>query len=227
MNAGSAAADRPGCASLQGTAPVFQHFTDLVAGASGWAYAIVFALAFLDALVPIVPSETAVITAGVVASAGDLSLAIIIPAAALGAFLGDNTAYLVGRRFGSRAVDRFFSGEKARGRIDWAQNQLRERGGELIIVARFIPGGRTAVTLSAGMLRFPWRRFALFDAIAGVSWALYASLLGYFGGKAFENAPWKGLVLAFAIALGVTGGVELVRWALRRRRRASAEDSQA
>ena len=77
------------------------------------------------------------------------------------------------------------------------------------------------VTLSAGTLHYPWRRFAFFDAIAAVAWALYASLLGYFGGKAFENAAWKGLVLALAIAFAVTGGIELVRWVLRRRRPAT------
>ena len=92
---------------------MFHEFTQLVADASGWAYAIVFLLAFLDAMVPIVPSETAVITAGVVAASGDLSLALIIPAAAVGAFLGDNTVYLLGRRFGDRATERFFRGEKA------------------------------------------------------------------------------------------------------------------
>ncbi|MGE5272839.1 MAG: DedA family protein [Verrucomicrobiota bacterium] len=203
---------------------MFNHFTDLVANASGWAYAIVFLLAFLDALVPIVPSETAVITAGVVASAGDLTLGIVIPAAALGAFLGDNTAYLIGRRFGSRATERFFSSDKAKRRVAWAHDQLRERGGELIVVARFIPGGRTVVTLSAGTLEFPWHRFVVFDAIAAVIWALYASLLGYFGGKAFENAPWKGLILAFGIAFGVTGLIELVRWMLKRRRARPADE---
>jgi membrane-associated protein len=200
---------------------LFNHFTDLVADASEWAYLIVFLLAFLDALVPIVPSETAVITAGVVAAAGDLNLAVVIPAAALGAFLGDNTAYLVGRRYGTRANERFFSSDKAQHRVEWANDQLRERGGELIVVARFIPAGRTVVTLSAGTLGFPWRRFVLFDAIAAVIWALYASLLGYFGGKAFEKDPWKGLLLAFAIAFAVTGGIELIRWL--KRRRAAAE----
>jgi membrane-associated protein len=196
---------------------VFGHFTALVSDASGWAYGIVFLVALLDAVVPIVPSETAVITAGVVAGAGDLSLAMIIPAAAAGAFLGDNTAYWIGRRFGTRVVDRFFSGEKSRRRIEWAERQLTERGGELIAIARFIPGGRTAVTLSAGLLKFPWRRFIFFDAAAAVGWALYASLLGYFGGHAFEHAAWKGLLLALGIAFAVAGGVEATRWALKRR----------
>jgi membrane protein DedA with SNARE-associated domain len=62
----------------------------------------------------------------------------------------------------------------------------------------------------------PWRRFIVFDVIAGVVWASYAALLGYFGGKAFEHQPWKGLLLAFGIALAVTAVVEGVRW-LRRR----------
>src|SRR5215210_9244448 len=98
---------------------MFDQFTDLVANASGWAYAILFVLAFLDALVPLVPSETSVITAGVVASSGDLSLPLVVPAAAAGAFLGDNAAYLIGRRFGSRAAERMSGREKARKRLAW------------------------------------------------------------------------------------------------------------
>lgn len=196
---------------------MFHQFTDLVANASGWAYAILFVLAFLDALVPIVPSETSVITAGVVASAGDLSLPLVILFAAAGAFAGDNTSYFVGARYGTRINDRFFQSEKAKDRIAWAQRQVEERGGELIVIARFIPAGRTVVTLSAGTLGYPWRRFVVFDAIAASIWAVYAALLGYLGGHAFEAQPWKGLLLAFAIAFAVTGAVELFRWWKRRR----------
>jgi len=197
---------------------VFHHFTQLVADASGWAYAILFVLALLDAILPIVPSETSVITAGVVASQGDLSLPLVILFAAAGAFAGDNIAYWLGRRFGQRITDRFFSSEKSRERVAWAHGQVQERGGELIVIARFIPAGRTVVTLSAGTLEYPYRKFVLFDVIAGATWGAYAALLGYFGGHAFEDQPWKGLLLAFAIAFAVTGTVELVRWYRKRRR---------
>jgi membrane-associated protein len=197
---------------------MFDQFTNLVAQASGWAYAVVLALALIDAVLPIVPSETAVITAGVVAADGDLAVPLVIAAAAVGAFAGDNIAYAIGHRYGSRT--RLLSGEKAKRRLAWAQKQLDERGGELIAVARFIPGGRTAVTLAAGVTHFPWRRFAVFDAIAAVIWAGYATLLGYFGGRAFEHEAWKGLLLALGLAFTVTAAIELIRWALRRRQAA-------
>ena len=151
---------------------MFHHFTQLVADASGWAYAILFVLAFLDAIIPIVPSETSVITAGVVASQGDLNLMLVVLFAAVGAIAGDNTAYFLGWRFGRRINDRFFTSEKAKRRVAWAHRQVEERGGELIVIARFIPGGRTAVKLSAGTLEYPWRKFILFDSIAGFVWAL-------------------------------------------------------
>jgi membrane-associated protein len=184
-----------------------------------WSYLLIFGLAYLDVLFPLVPSETTVITAGVLSSTGDMHLSLVIVSGAAGAIAGDNTAYYLGRRFETPLRRRFFSGEKAQERIAWAERQINERGGQLIIIGRFIPGGRTVVAFSSGWLEMPWRRFFAFDVVAGFVWAGYAALLGYFGGKAFERAPWKGLLVAFGIALAVTGAVEAVRWIRRRRRR--------
>jgi membrane-associated protein len=201
---------------------VFNQFTDYVANASGWAYAAIFLLAMLDAILPVVPSETSVITAGVLASSGRLSLPLVVVSAAVGAAAGDNLAYLIGRRFGDPVTRRFFSSEKSRQRLDWAQRQLDVRGGQLILVGRFIPGGRTVVTLTAGLLRYPWRRFVALDAVAALIWALYAAALGYFGGRAFEDAAWKGLLLALGVGFAIAGLTEAIRWVLRRRRERQA-----
>jgi membrane protein DedA with SNARE-associated domain len=199
--------------------PVFESIVDALSGSS-WSYLIVFAVATLDAFFPIVPSETVAITAGVLAGAGDLNALVAVVAAASGAFVGDNISYGLGHFFGERTVNRFFSGEKAKRRIAWAENQLEVRGSYIITVARFIPGGRTATTFTAGYVEFPWRKFLLFDAIAASIWGSYTVMLGYFGGSQFEEEPWKGLLLAFAIALAVTGLIEAVRF-LRHRRQAA------
>jgi membrane protein DedA with SNARE-associated domain len=72
------------------------------------------------------------------------------------------------------------------------------------------------VTLTCGLLEMAWHRFIRFDVVAGFLWAGYAAMLGYFGGRAFEQQPWKGFLLAFGIALAITGIVELYRWMKRR-----------
>jgi membrane-associated protein len=194
---------------------VFESLTDVVSG-SPWTYAFLFAIAALDVVFPLVPSETSVILAGVLASSGDLEIVLVILFAAAGAIVGDNVAYSIGRTAGHRLVERWFTGER-RKQVDWAHRQVEERGGYLIVIGRFIPGGRTAVTLSCGMLEFPWRRFIAFDVAAGLVWGTYAAMLGYVGGRTFEESPLKGFLVAFAVALLVAGAVEGYRW-LRKRR---------
>ena len=199
---------------------VFSSIVDAVSG-SNWSYLIVFVVAMVDAFFPIVPSEATAIAAGVVAGTGGLRVELVILAAALGAIAGDNICFALGHFLGHRVERRFFSGEKSQQRLKWAQDMLEKRGGYLIVVARFIPGGRTVTAFTCGFVEtYPWRRFLMFYVLAGVIWGTYTVLLGYFGGKSFEEDPWKGLLLAFVVALAVTGVVELVRYLRHRRARA-------
>ncbi|MEU4234233.1 DedA family protein [Nonomuraea sp. NPDC026600] len=176
---------------------------------SPWLYLALFALALLDGFFPVVPAETSVITAAVFAASGQTNLALVIVVSALGAFAGDHVSYFIGKKSGGRLRDR-----KA---FVWAANALAERGGMVLVVARYIPGGRTATTLTMGAVRHPLRSFTFFDAIAASSWAVYSGLIGFFGGMAFENDPIKGLLLGLGIALSITGVVEAVRWSRKRR----------
>jgi membrane-associated protein len=196
---------------------VFESIVDAVSG-SDWSYLIVFVIAMIDAFFPIVPSEATAIAAGVVAGTGGLSVEFVILAAALGAITGDNICFTGGHFLGERLNQRFFQGEKGKKRVLWAKKTLEERGGYIIVVARFIPGGRTVTTFTAGFVDgMPWRRFIRYDAIAGAIWGTYTVMLGYIGGKSFEEEPWKGLILAFAVALAVTAVVEVVRHVRNRR----------
>jgi membrane protein DedA with SNARE-associated domain len=194
---------------------------------SALSYLIAFALPCLDAVLPLLPSETVIIAFGV-ATAGstDPRIFLIVACAALGAFTGDNLAYLIGWRFAPGVQARFFNGAKGVARLAWAERSLARFGTGLIIVCRFIPGGRTAVTLCCGLVRYPWRRFALATAIAAVVWASYAFLAGRFGGKAFEDRPLAGFVVAFGGVLLVSGIIEVARRVIawRRRTRGQADN---
>ena len=183
-------------------------------------YLVVFGAATTDVLLPLIPSETIVIAASVLAGQGELLIWLIVPAAAVGAFVGDNISYWLGRRVGDPVARRFFNGEKARARLVWAENAIRKRGVFLIVIGRFIPGGRTATTFAAGTLEMDYRRFLIADGSAALIWALYISMLGYAGGASFEDNLW----LPLAIALGVATLVALAAEGWRRFQRRRGKD---
>jgi membrane-associated protein len=186
---------------------------------SPWTYVLVLAFAAFDALVPVFPSETAAIAAGVLAAAGDLNIVLVVAAAAGGAFLGDVSSYVVGRTAGRAAAARLMGKAGGLARLAWAGRVLEERGSSVIVVARFVPGGRTAATLTAGLIRMPGRTFLLAAALAAALWASLASGLGYVGGRTLEDEPWRALVAAAGVAVLLLLGVELARRLRRPRRR--------
>ena len=179
--------------------------------ASPWFYLIILIVAFFDSFFPVVPSETMVIIGGVSAGLGQLEWPLVALLAALGAFLGDNFAYYIGVFFSERLQRRYNKSNKGRQRLRWAQHQIENRGGNLLITARFIPGGRTIVTLSCGITGQSRQWFMKWSAIAGVIWGLYATLLGFIGGKSFQDNHTKAFLTAFSIAIVATVLVEVVR----------------
>jgi membrane protein DedA with SNARE-associated domain len=193
---------------------------------SPWIYLVILGIALLDGFFPIVPSETLVITAGVfAASTGSPEVLPVIAVAAVGAFLGDHVSYAIGRVSGERIARRAKPGTRAGKAFAWAERALAERGGVVLVAARYIPGGRTAATVTVGAVGFPLRRFTPYAALAAASWAVYSVLVGYLGGAAFEHDPFKGLLLGLGMAIGITLLVELIRW-LRGRRAAGPDDAE-
>jgi membrane-associated protein len=180
-------------------------------------YPVVFVATAADVLLPLIPSETIVITASVLAAQGELLIVGIVPLVALGALLGDNLCYLLGRKIGDPVAARLFGSEKGQARLKWAERALRRRGMVLIGVGRFIPGGRTATTFAAGTLEMPYRSFLVADAFAACLWAVYISMLGYLGGETFKDSLWLPLAASLACAMAVGVGFEVWRRVQRRR----------
>jgi membrane-associated protein len=175
-------------------------------------YLLIVGVCAGDALLPLFPAELVVITAAVLAANGKLEIAFVVVAALAGAVLGDNAAYGLGRSGLRRLAGRLLGSERNQARLRWARTQLETSGAWIIIVARFIPGGRTATTYVAGTLEMDWRRrFVPADATAGLLWSLYATALGYFGGSAFENNLWAPLLIATGASLLVALAGELIR----------------
>ena len=172
------------------------------------------------------PSETTVIIGGVAASAagdGPYPVILVIVAGAIGAFLGDNLSYQIGYSFSDNVQRRAERKPSTAKRLAWAADQIEERGGLLLITARFIPGGRTALTLSSGLTRQPHSWFAGWVGVAACIWASYAAILGFAFGERFEDDHTLAFVLAFAAALSITLLIELVRWLNKKRTKAAAE----
>jgi membrane-associated protein len=179
---------------------------------SALSYVIAVVLPALDAIFPVLPSETAVIALGVAtAGSADPRIALLVACAAMGAFLGDNLSYFIGRRFGPWVERRFFATGKGTRQRAWAERSLERFGMQVIVVCRFIPGGRTAVTLTCGLIGYQRRKFVIATAVAAVIWALYAFFAGRLGGKAFEDRPWVGFLAAFCGTVVLSALIEAAR----------------
>jgi membrane-associated protein len=190
---------------------VFDSIANAVSG-SPWTYVLLLAVVAGDAVLPVLPGETIVIAAAVLAAQDHLDIALVITVAALGALLGDNAAYGIGRSGLRRVADRLLRSEKNRHRLEWGRSQLERHGVWIIVVARFIPAGRTATTYVAGTVEMPWkRRFLPADGLAALLWALYASGLGYLGGASFKNNLWLPMLIGAGAGLLVGAIGEVVR----------------
>ena len=198
------------------TVAALQGFADQVSD-SPITYLVVMLAAGADVLFPLIPSETIVVTAAVLASHGDLIIWLLIFATAIGAIIGDNIAYFVGAKLGDPFVSRIARSDESQQRLQWSRRAIQEHGTTVIVAGRFIPGGRTVTTLAAGTLEMVWRKFIVADVAAAFIWAVYISLLGYLGGAAFRDNLWEPLLASVSAVFLVGGAIEGWRRLQRRR----------
>jgi membrane-associated protein len=177
------------------------------------SYLAVLALVALDAVFPLAPSETALVTGGILIERGDLNAPLFVLAAACGAVLGDSILFGLGSRTGPGLQARMFSSERARERLRIAERLVHERTW-LLIASDFLPGGRTAAMFAAGALGLPAPRFYRFIVPGALLWAVVYTLLGIAGGSLFEEG-WG----AFAVSISVAVAIGVVAEAIYRFRR--------
>lgn len=190
--------------------------------ASGpWLYAGVFLLVVADAFTVVLPGEIVVVALAALAiSTGVPALWALILVAWAAAITGDNLTYLVGRRIGTQRWA-WIRRPRPQAAVRYARTALERRPASLIFTARYIPYARIAANLTAGATQFDYRRFLPLTIAAGLTWALYNTVIGALFGAWLAANPVLAVVLsvACAILLGVTIDA-VVAWVGRRRERA-------
>jgi membrane protein DedA with SNARE-associated domain len=204
-----------------------QAINDFILAAAGqpWVLFLVFACCVIDGFFPPIPSESVVVGLAAVAATADVpNPAFLAATAAAGAFLGDNIAYLIGRRTGTQRWA-WMRGHRMQRAFRWAGAELRKRPASLILVARFVPIGRVAVNLTAGATHFPRSRFVGLTVLSALLWATYSVAIGLFFGQWFEENHLLGVIVAVVCAIGLGILVDLVISKLRGTHPEDAEQS--
>jgi membrane-associated protein len=211
-----------GLASALAAASIFGSISGLGEDAARYGYWAVLLVVAGDGVFPVLPGETAIVAAAVLAARGDLSLTLVILAGAAGAIIGDSCAYWIGRA-GGGPIKRFVTRLAGADRLLAAERLVKRQGGPLVFVGRFLPGIRIAINLSCGAGQMAYPRFLFFDLLGGIVWASQAALIGYFAGKAFADQLWVAFVVALGVATLVGGAVTVKERQRVRRERAAAE----
>jgi membrane-associated protein len=162
------------------------------------AYFLTFALIFGDAIVPLLPGETTLNTAAVLASEGVLDLFPVIVAGSLGAVLGDSALYWFARLAAQRFQQQVDS-VRHDARVQRVLEIMGDRTPLLLVFGRYVPGLRFVVNVTMGSTQLPYRRFLTWSAIGGISWATYTAVLAYHVGSALEGYPIASIVVSGAI----------------------------
>lgn len=167
------------------------------------------------------PGDTLLLTAGVFAAQGKLSLASVIIVVALAAIAGDNTGYHIGRRYGRRLFRKpdglIFRQEY----VQRAEKFYERWGSRTMLIAHFVPIVRTFVPPVAGVARMNYPKFVIFDAIGDIAWAVIVTLIGYWFGTRIPNLD-QYIVLAVVAVVTITLGptfYHLVKAVLEKQRR--------
>jgi membrane protein DedA with SNARE-associated domain len=185
--------------------------TDLFAR---YGYFVVFFGVLLENAGVPVPGETILLAGAALARFGHLSLPSVIAVAVIGAVVGDNIGFFIGRRGGRLLLERrgrMFGLTPAR--LAQFDAFFARHGAKTVFIARFVTGLRVVGAILAGASTLPWGRFLVFNVAGAAAWASTFGAVGYALGYSWETIErWIGhLGLALLVVLAAAGVVALVR----------------
>jgi membrane-associated protein len=183
-------------------------------------YGLLFLLVGVESAGVPVPGETALLAAAVLAAQGRLSIVLVIVTAAVAAIVGDNVGYLIGRSGGRWLLARPGRFQRGRARVlEEGEAFFARNGGRAVFLGRWVTGARVVVAWLAGAERMPWPRFALWNALGGITWAASIGLLAYWIGSTSSSILGALGFVGLAVALAAAVAYVVTRRRARRRRR--------
>ena len=184
-----------------------------------FTYFVIFFCITGDAVIPLLPAETVLNAASVMAAEGELDIGIVMLVGALGAVVGDNTLYWIARRASKRLQPQVEHAEQ-NSTVQTVLRMVGDHAPLFIVFGRYVPGVRFFVNGSMGIRAYPWRKFLLWSTIGGTTWAIYTSLLAFWVATALAGHPLASFLLAGAITTALIAVIFIVE---NRRRRATTQ----
>jgi membrane-associated protein len=171
-------------------------------------YLGIFLIVFADSgllLGLVLPGDSLLFTAGLLASQGHLNLWILMIVASLGAILGDSVGYAFGKRVGPQLFTREDSWFFTKHQLEHARQFYARHGGKTIFLARFVHFVRTLAPMIAGAADMQYGTFLFYNIFGGIFWAISVPALGSWFGNTVPNIdhyilPVIGIIAFMAIA---------------------------
>jgi membrane protein DedA with SNARE-associated domain len=179
-----------------------------------YGYGVVGVVIMLESMGAPLPGESLLIAAALyAATTGRIDITLVVAVASIGAIVGDNLGYLIGRSLGTRLLSHF--GRRvglSDDRIKLGHYLFRRHGGIVVFFGRFIAVLRTFAALLAGANEMPWHLFLLYNALGGITWCVLYGFGAYMLGDVVRSvAAPIGIAIAIIALIVVVAAVLFVR----------------
>lgn len=157
------------------------HLAALIQHFGVWSYLIVFLVIFCETglvVTPILPGDSLLFGLGCLAAIGAMQIEVLVISLSIASIAGDTTNYTIGHFLGPKIFGRFLNQEH----LEKTHRFYEKHGGKTIILAKYVPIVRTYAPFVAGIGSMTYKKFALFNIVAGISWISLMTLSGYFFG---------------------------------------------
>lgn len=133
------------------------------------------------------PGDSLLMTAGLFATQGTLSIVTLLIIVPIAAILGDSIGYSFGKFIGPRLFTKEDSWLFNKKHIERSRKFYEKHGPRAVLIARFIPIVRTFVPIIAGVGEMKYSKFLMYNIVGGFLWADIFLLAGYFLGQMIPN----------------------------------------